>query len=563
MNQIYAEVLSYLRIVWRNRWVVLLTAWIGSVLGWAVVATVPDRYESSARVYIDTDSMLQPLMQGIAVQMDVFQRVDIVKRTLFSRPNLEKVMLMTDLDLEVETPEDKERVLKTLGERVKLRQEGLNLFGVAYQDPDPELARKVVQSVLSIFVETNLGATRTDMDETQVFLASQVDDYSRQLAEAEQRLADFKLENMGLLPGDGDYYSNVEGARSRLRATREALAEAETVRNLLQTQLAAIPEFHEVPAATSYGGGGFGPSAGFGPPSNIDVRILGLESEIDQLLLRYTEEHPDVVSARRLLESLRAQKAAEDEALAAMLAEQAAALTEGPTTEFNAIPNPVYQQLQVQLVNQESLIATLKRRAVAEEEAVAAWQERANTVPRIEAQLKDLTRDYDLIRGKYAELRERQEAARLAEELETKTNKVQFRIVDPPQVPITPIGPNRPLMLGGVFGGALGAGVGLAVLLGMLKGSFADTTRLRAAFPMPILGSVSAVLSVADRRRHAFALAVYGVVAIGLFSTFGGLLLLETLGGALAEHSMRIAEKLHVTFVFDLLKAVVQRLNLS
>lgn len=560
MNQIYAEFLSYLRMTWRNRWIVLVTAWLGCVIGWAVVANVPDRYRSSARVYIDTDSMLRPLMQGIAVQMDVFQRVDIVKRTLFSRPNLEKVMLMTDLDLTIETPEQKEAVLQDIAEKISLRQEGLNLFGVAYEDDDPELARNVVQSVLSIFVETNLGASRTDMDETQGFLKGQVDDYSRQLEEAEQRLADFKLANMGLLPGEGDYYSNLEGARVRLRATREALAEAITVRDLLRSQLAAIPEFHEAPVASEFGGFGAGPT--LGPPSNIDVRIIGLESNIDQLLLRYTEEHPDVVSARRLLESLRAQKAAEDEALAAMLAEQATtfATTEPQTVP---IPNPVYQQLQMQIVNQESTIVTLERRIITEEQSVAVQEQRANTVPLIEAQLKDLTRDYGLIRDKYSELRERQEAARLAEELETKTNKVQFRIVDPPQVPLEPIGPNRPFMLGSVFGGALGGGAALALLLGLLRGSFADTNRLRSAFPMPILGSVSAVMSIADRRRHVFALAVYGLVALGLFSTFGGLMLIETLGGELVQHTMALAEALHITFVFDLLKAVVQRLNLT
>lgn len=560
MNQIYAEFLSYLRIVWRNRWVVLVSAWFLCVIGWIVVATIPDRFQSSARVYIDTDSMLKPLMQGITVDMDVFQRVDLVQRTLFSRPNLEKVVLMTDLDLTVETAEDKEALLVNIAEHASLRQQGVNLFQVGFENEDPELARKVVQSMLSIFVETSLFDNRTDMVDTQTFIRQQVEDYERQLVEAEARLADFKIKNVNVLPGSGDYYSNLEEARSRFATVQNQLEEAITVRDLLRSQLAAIPEFHESETAPAFAGGG--PLASVGPPSNLELRINQLESEIDELLRRYTEQHPDVITARRLLDNLRAEKDAEDVAMAERLAEYAQNQTAATATR-TSVANPVYQQLQVQLVNQESTIATLQKRLTIEQQAVRVWEERANTVPYVEAQLKELNRDYELIRSKYNEMRERQETARIAEEIETKTNKVQFRIVEPPEVPIAPIGPDRPLFLSGVFVASIGAGTMLSLLVGMLKGSFPDTMKLRSAFPMPILGSVSAVLSVADRRRHVFTMAAFTVVAMGLASTFGSLMMVETLGGALAQQAMQVADALNVTFVFDLLKSIVQRLNIT
>ncbi|MEX2649903.1 MAG: XrtA system polysaccharide chain length determinant [Alphaproteobacteria bacterium] len=558
MNQIYAELLSYLRMVWRRRWIVLTVAWIVCIGGWVVVATIPDSYQSSARVYIDTESVLKNLMKGLAVGDNVFQRISIIQRTLFSRPNLEKVILMTDLDIQADTPEEMEKLIKEVAAKVSLGQQGANLFRVGYTDQDPELARKVVQSVLSIMVESILALTRTDMDETQQFLDNQVESYDEQLRDAERRIAQFKHQNIGLLPGRGDFYSNLDDARGQVGSIRSQLSEAITVRDLLRSQLAAIPEFHEMPSAPAVGG--FGPNAGYGPPTNTIARVLELEYRIDSLLLNYTEKHPDVVAARRLLDKLLAQKEQEDAAAATRLAELAANFVE-EDVPTNLIPNPVYQQLQIQLVNQESTIASLQNRLVGAEQNLVRWNQRVDTAPLIETQLKDLTRDYELVRRRYAALRERQESARLAEELDTKTNKVQFRIVDPPQVPIAPVGPNRPLLLAGVFGASIGAGVAFALLLGLIRSSFPDTMRLRGVFPMPVFGSVTLVLSVADRRRQAFAFASFTVVLVGLVGTFASLIMVETLGGAFAAKAMQIAETLHVTFVFDMLKTVVQRLN--
>ncbi len=558
MNQIYAELLSYLRMVWRRRWIVLTVAWIVCLSGWVVVATLPDSYQSSARVYIDAESVLKNLMKGLAVGDNVFQRIGLIQRTLFSRPNLEKVILMTDLDIQADTPEEKEKLIQDVASKVSLNQQGGNLFRVGYTDEDPELARKVVQSVLSIMVESVLALTRTDRDEAEKFLDSQVEAYNAQLRESERLIAEFKSKNVRLLPGRGDYYANLGEARSRVDSIKAKMSEAITVRDLLRSQLAAIPEFHEMASASA--GGGLGPSSGYGPPTNTMARVLELESRIDNLLLNYTEKHPDVVAARKLLDKLLAQREQEDAMAAEQLAKLAASYVEedAPT---NRVPNPVYQQLQVQFVNQESTIATLQNRLIVAEKNLIEWEQRVNTVPLIETQLKDLTRDYELIRSRYAALRERQESAHMAEELDTKTNKVQFRIVDPPQVPIAPVGPNRPMLLAGVFGASIGAGIVLALLLGLIKSSFPDTMRLRGVFPMPVFGSVTMVLSVADRRRQAFAFASFTVVLVGLVGTFASLIMVETLGGAFAAKAMQIAETLHITFVFDMLKTVVQRLN--
>jgi polysaccharide chain length determinant protein (PEP-CTERM system associated) len=564
MQQVLTELMTYVGMVWRRRWIILGVTWVCSVIGWLIVATIPDVYESRARVYIDTDSILAPLMRGLAVEMDVFQQVDIMQRTLFSRPNIEKVMLMTDLDLTVNTPEERETLLQTISENLVLGQQGLNLFQVAYQDEDRELTKKVIQSVLSIFVESNLGASRTDMDQTRAFLDDQVADYQKKLEDAERQIADFKKENMELLPGSGDFFSQLESSRAQYAATEQQLKEATISRDLMKTQLAAIPQYVEVPGAVM-SDLSLPPGASLGPPSNLAVRIIELETRIDTLLMNYTEKHPDVVAARKLLDQLKAQMQAEDEAAAAQMAALAAEEAQNPVAAAPTptAPNPVYEQLQLQLINQENIIATLQGRLATAGAQLGEWETRASTVPYIEAEFRRLQRDYDLIREKYAELRQRQEAAMMAEEVETKTNKVQFRIVDPPQVPISPIGPNRPMLLSGVFAVSLGIGVAIGLLLGLMKGSFHSTHRMRMSIPLPVLGSVSAVLSGADRRRQAMAYASFAVIGSGLLFTYASLIIVESLSGNLAIEAMVIAERLHLTFVFDMLKDVIAKLNLT
>ncbi len=204
MNEVYAKFISYLNSIWRRRWYVIAISWFLCGAGWTFVASMPDKYDSHARIYVDMDTMLGPLMRGLAVQTNLFQQIDVMHRTLLSRPNLEKVILMTDLDLGVHTDEARETLIESLRQRIRLRQQGQNLFNVAFSDTDPAMAKRVVQAVLQIFVEGNLGASRKDMDSARRFLDDQIRDYEQQLAEAETRLADFKRKNMGFLPGGGN-----------------------------------------------------------------------------------------------------------------------------------------------------------------------------------------------------------------------------------------------------------------------------------------------------------------------------------------------------------------------
>jgi hypothetical protein len=179
------------------------------------------------------------------------------------------------------------------------------------------------------------------------------------------------------------------------------------------------------------------------------------------------------------------------------------------------------------LVDAETKIATIRLRVNEAEGQVAKWQSLAETVPQVEAELKRLNRDYGQFKKNHDELLARRESARLAQDLETKADSVEFRVVDPPQVPLTPSGPNRLLFLSVVLIAGVGAGIALAFALSQIDDSMSNVLRLRESFALPVLGGVSAIVDQARRRRRMLEISGFAMVATGLFTAYGGLVALE------------------------------------
>ena len=213
---------TYIRMVWRYRWLALVAASVICVGGWSFVLMIPNKYEVTAKVFLDTHSMLDPLLRGIAVGGNVHEdRVDMIRRTLLVRPNLEKVARNTDMDLTVDTPQAFERLLGSMAKNISVSgsQRGVNIFVIGYRHHDPKLATRVVEAILNIFVEGALGETRKDASSSREFLEAQIAEHESRLNEAEARLKEFKRHNVGVMPSEGrDYYSRLESVRERIAA---------------------------------------------------------------------------------------------------------------------------------------------------------------------------------------------------------------------------------------------------------------------------------------------------------------------------------------------------------
>ena len=517
MDNVYSQFLFYANSLWRRRWLAVGVAWIMCLLGWFATALIPDTYTSSGRIYVDTSNTLRPLLEGLAVETDVGAEVRVMQQTLLSRPNLEAVARMTDLDITATTPGEIEKLLDSLHKRTTIRAEQSNLFTISFADADPQLARDVVQALITIFVESNLGQSRTEMDAARRFIDRKISEYSKQLEEAEQRLAVFKQSNLNLLPGQAGYHARLERAEQDLVNAEIDLKDAVTRSTVLRRELETMPEVIE---STSEIIGVFTGSQG--PPSDVAVRLFEIEKQLDDMLTQYTAKHPDVVRLKRRLAVLEEEMAKELSADGGPMG----AAPQAPTTR-NTEPNPVFAEVKLRLIQEESDIETLKSRVNRTGAEAVKLRGLAHQVPAVEAELTKLNRDYNIIKANYETLLSRRESAKISQDRETTSEKVQYRLVDPAEVPAFPSGPPRALFLTLVLIAGLGAGVAFAWALVVLDDTFSNTLSMGNDLDRPILGTVSPVVSVASRGRAAASSASMVVVVLSILFAYGALLVVE------------------------------------
>jgi len=501
MQEIIAQLLGHVRSTWRYRWYAVMVAGPLCLAGWIMVQTLPDQYEASARVYLDTQSLLRPLMRGLAVDSNVGSQVDFMTKTLLSRPNMEKVARMTDLDLKAKTPDQMNELLDRLNGKIKLEQvpQARDLYKIKYEDGNPQLAKKVVQALLTIFVESTLGESRKDTDVAQRFLDQQVKEYEARLVAAEDRLKEFKRRNIGRMPGEGrDYFQNLQATVGDLEQARLQLREAEDRRKELQRQLS---DDEPAPASSPAA-----PGASVTP--DLDARINALQERLDQILLNYTDQHPDVIAIKRTIEDLEKQKKA---ALAAQ-AKVGAGVQGG---------SPYQSQLKLALSEADANVAALKSRVGAYQNRVEELKKLVNVLPEVEEQLKQLNRDYDVTKSNYESLLARRESANLSEQLGQTSESVKFRVVDPPYVPPAPSGPNRPLLTSGALVGGIVVGLIFALILAELNPSFDSRRALMEVTNLPVLGGVSMIWTddqLRKKRLEMWGFSLIIVVLLGIYS---------------------------------------------
>lgn len=521
MNSIYDQVMTMLYVVWRKRWFGLGVMWAVCLIGWGVVATIPDQYEASARIFVDTNTVLPRLVGG--VNANVYRQVDIVKRTLVSRPNLEKVIRRSDLDLAINDEADMEKLITNLTENITVKEQGGDLFTLSYRSGDrsrsdkenANVAKRVVTNLINIFVEGNMEGSRENYNETRRFIEQQIQEYERQLEQAEKRKADFERQNLGYLPGSSNFSQRLASAQTQLQEVELKLAQAQSSRRALAAQLGSVPA--SIPGAIftiqQSGGSRFDPSSTAG-------RMEAVERQISEGLARgYTENHPDIVSAKATLANLKRQYAEE---------QRAAKSSSGPRPDSGPMQaNPVYVDLKSRLFEKDSEVAALASQRASVQNEIASLGAKAETVPGIEAERTKLNRDYEVVKAKYEELLKSREETRVASDLESKTDKVQFRIVDPPEVPLKPVAPNRPLLLTSVMIAGLIGGIGAAFLMSQIHTTYVSVANLKNALNIPVLGNISAITTEQQRSQEKLRLGLFAIGFFGLSGIFLALLVLE------------------------------------
>lgn len=508
---------QYIRAAWRRRWIGVAVAWAICGLGWVAVYFVPNQYESSARLYVDADAILTPLLKGLAADSAPGSQLDILQRTLLSRPNLEKLISKTDLDLSVSGPSDRERLLQELSSEIQVKPQTRNLFTISYRNRSPKLAHDVVQTLLTIFVESATGSNRTDMENARQFLEHQISSYEQQLRAAEKRRADFRTKYSDILPprldNDAPYTSATETARNSLHAIDGKLQDAIATRDTIQRELTNTPPMLVVEAAPKGGN-----AAGQGKS-----RLQDAVEQLRLLLLKDTDQHPDVIAQKKLIESLKASPDGGAPASGSGGGGKApGAAAGGAGLGERSVSNPVYEQLKVKLVDTETALASLQRQRAAAAELTDRLEKVQREQPGLLAEYQNMDRDYGVLRKNYEELLGRLQSANLAQAADTQADKVKLQIVDPPATPNLPTAPNRLILVSGVLLAGLGGGILLPVLLGQLDRSFSTIDDLRS-LGLPVLGGIS-VLGQRPYLQRLMIAVRFGVAVMALMVIYGGLM---------------------------------------
>lgn len=503
MNGLFDELRIALHGIWNRRWLVLGIAWGVCLLGWLGVAMIPNSYESKARIEVQTQTILND-RAGIS-PVDQRRNVQKLEQTLTSSSNLERVVRGTDLGQNVSTEREMAAKIEALRLKIEVKADQDNFFAISAKQASGKLARDVVQKLIDVAEEDNIADDRKQTGSTLRFLDAQVEAKQRELQDVDAKRVAFQTANIGLLPGLGSPSQRVEAARAELNQVESQLMQATSALAALNGQLSGTPATLSTPTFSGGGGGGGNPA---------QAALSQAVSELGAMRARgYTDSHPDVISMKAQVSNLRAQAAAYPKA------------SSGPT-EIKT-QNPAYSSLQSLRADRQASVAALSSRKSSLQSEIAQLSSRQTAEPGVTAEMTRLTREYETLKLQFDKLVADRDSVRLRGQVETQTDAVQFKVINQPTLSNVPSAPNRPLFLAGVLLIGLGAGAGVAFALGQLRSTFPTAAKLEKTSGLPVIGSISQMLTSAQRGDRTRKLRLlYGAFG-GLVGVFALLLVVE------------------------------------
>jgi len=477
MQEILEQIRSVVRGIWLKKRYIVMLSWLVALAGWAAITTMPDKYSASARVYVDTQSLLKPLLRGMTISNNPDEQVRLMVKTLLSRPNLEKILRMVDLDILANNQSEFDSLIEQLSSNIKLaRTTKDNLYTITYAGNNPVKSTQIVQAVLKVFVDNTVGQSRDETLIAKQFFTEQIAEYEKRLADAEQRVTLFRQQNGSLISNSGNgYYANLTNLESTLDATQ--LEQRQLEYQLLAARQKLAGERPTFGLLTQ--------SQKLQYNTSFDQRISSMQDSLDKLTLRYTTEHPDVRQASSRIEHL---KALRDQEILEMI-EVAASSNNSSIHSLDS--NPVFQEMRIKVLDIENRLVGIKVRVSDLVAKVDALRSKIHLIPEIESQLTALNRGYNVTKQKYEELLKRRETARLGEQADQSVDEIQFRVIDPPRAQEKPTGPPRALYYTLVLFAGLGIGIATAFVMSQLQTVIMSPYQLTQLTGLPVLGTVS------------------------------------------------------------------------
>lgn len=428
----------------------------------AVGYVTPKTWTSQAVLYADQSSILQPLLRGQA-EMTQLDRINEARETIQSRSFLEQVALDTGLILGDETDHQRNQAVAGLRNQINLRISNRNFLELSYRSASPDQSFQVLSSVLNRFLERTARKKRSESQGAYEFIDSQVTAYQRQLEAAEERLKEFRIRNQD--GTEGNVTARIERLRGDIENLKLEIQQSRSEVDLTRQQLA-----NEQPVRRIDVDGGL---------SSAARRLESLRQQRDNLLLQYQERHPDVVAVTAQIADLEQQVSAESNA-------------PGDRGRTEVMENPTYESLKLQLAEATTRLAGQENRLASLQGLLAEAFERGERVAENQAELSELTRDYNVTRNVYEDMLQRRERARLTMTLDVQGEGGSYRIQEPASYPVNWDG--LQLYQIGIAGPFLGSAtvMGLLAMLVMLDQRIRSPRALQLALPpsVPVMASI-------------------------------------------------------------------------
>ncbi|HEY6986584.1 MAG TPA: XrtA system polysaccharide chain length determinant [Rhodanobacteraceae bacterium] len=457
---------------------------------------LPKKYVSSTTILAQKSDIIQPLLEGRAVATGTSDRVAIAKQVIFSRKTLGEILVASGLDASHPDAVAQDRMIEDIKDATMVASPRENLIQITYRDSDPERTYKVTQRFAELFIQESLATKERESRDAYEFINSQVEDYHKKLIDAEENLKKYRAANADAHPGsEADTNSRIATLRAGVEQARLNVMELRSTEESLSSQLSGESEVTAVQTRSGI----------------YRAQLAELQSQLDKLLLTYTDQYPDVVRTRHQMDDLR--KLLEDEETR----KQEAAKADTPSAlNQTAQFNPLYTELRSKLADVHRQIAANESRMNATEALLNAELDRSRRIAASESALAELTRDYEVNRDIYQDLLKRRENARVSMNLDEEGRGLTFRIQDPATKPLRPIGLSLTHFASAGIALALVVPVGLLFTLARFDPRVRSTRELERYIGVPVMASVPVYATRRERRsdRARGALAILLVLAV-------------------------------------------------
>ncbi len=469
-----AIVRQHLNVLRRHVPLLILSSLLLAVFGIVVIALMPDVYRAMTTILVDPQKIPERYVAS-TVTMDPNEHLNTLTQQVLSSSRLQEIIDKDNLYPALRKKKSREEVVEYMRKKIKIElkqgsDQGLSSFTISYEDGDRASVAMITNQLASSFIDWNLRVRQQQARDTTQFLSNELSTAKKSLEVQEGQLEAFKMRHVGATPDqlDGNLQT-ISRLQMQVQSNGDAISRLDEERIML-SQAKPLSTLNEPTVLTER--------------ERLEQEKHRLENQLWNLRREFTDTYPDVVLVKEQLQSVNTRIAALPPAPA------------GEPTHYDSATQARLAIIARELERHKQVQAELQQQ-------IGSYQSKVDTVPVLETQLTELTRNYETSRQNYQSLLDKTLSAGMSQDLESKQQAERFIILDPARTPEKPIRPQRiPLMAAAILLGTL-LSIGGVIGINMLLGRIESERQLKSMLTpkITILGTIPPILSVDDQRR--------------------------------------------------------------